>query len=209
MRDETVAADCRLLDSALNSTLARWLTEWNFAGAAQPRIVRDASPPEDLDARAKREQIVASTTGLKPTQAHIEATYGGEWEQAPAPAPAPPGAPPEDEDEDEDEGGDEEPPEGEEGEDVLAALAVLARARASDTISDAVTRLVMDEWEPQLAPVIEPLLQAAGEGLERGESLAAFRERLPNLFAVLDDAPLIETLGRMGFSAGALRPGRP
>ena len=82
VRDETVAADCRLLDDALNASVARWLTRWNFPNAAAPRIRRDSSPPEDLDARARREAVIASTTGLRPTQAHIERTYGGAWEGA-------------------------------------------------------------------------------------------------------------------------------
>ena len=82
VRDETVAADCRLLDDALGGTVARWLTQWNFPGAAAPRIRRDASPPEDLDARAKREAVIASTSGLRPTRTHIERTFGGEWEGA-------------------------------------------------------------------------------------------------------------------------------
>ena len=210
VRDETVAADCRLLDSALNATIARWLAAWNYPGAAVPRIRRDTSPPEDLDARASREEIISRTTGLKPTQAHVEEVYGGEWEQAPEPEPVapeargieespeargdrPPGAAPDP--------ADDEAPEGEDGEDVLAALAVLARARSRDTIGDAVTRLVMDEWEPLMAPVIEPLLLAAGEGLERGETLEQFRARLPDLLAAMDDAPMVETLRRMGFSA--------
>ncbi len=89
VRDETVAADCRLLDDALNGSIARWLTQWNFPGAATPRIRRDASPPEDLDARARREAVIASTSGLRPTRTHIERTYGGEWE---AGVPAAPGA---------------------------------------------------------------------------------------------------------------------
>ena len=84
VRDETVAADCRLLDSALNGTLARWLTGWNFPSAATPRIRRDSSPPEDLDARARREAVIAQTSGLRPTRAHIERTYGGGWEIAPS-----------------------------------------------------------------------------------------------------------------------------
>lgn len=83
VRDETVAADCRLLDGALNGTLTRWLTQWNFPGGAPPRIRRDASPPEDLDARAQREAAIARTCGLRPTRAHIERTYGGAWEGVP------------------------------------------------------------------------------------------------------------------------------
>ena len=82
VRDETVAADCRLLDGALNGTIALWLTRWNHPNAATPRIRRDTSPPEDLDARARREAVIAQTSGLRPTRAHIERTYGGDWEVA-------------------------------------------------------------------------------------------------------------------------------
>ena len=89
VRDETVAADCRLLEGALNGTLARWLTQWNFPGAAAPRIRRDVSPPEDLDARARREAVIARTAGLRPTRAHVERTYGGDWEGLPPPTDQP------------------------------------------------------------------------------------------------------------------------
>ena len=187
VRDETVASDCRLLDNALNATIARWLTVWNFPAAAIPRIRRDASPPEDLDARAKREQIVSNMTGLKPTQAHIEDVYGGDWEMASSPSPG--AMPP---DGDAPERGEEDPRE---------VLASFARRRARDTIGDAVQRLVADEWEPMMAPVIEPILAAAADALERGETLADFRARLPDLFAGMDDALFVETLQRMGFSA--------
>ena len=85
VRDETIASDARLLDSALNTTVARWLTEWNFPGAAMPAIRHDAEPAADLDARAKREQIISNTTGWRPTMAHIVDVYGGEWEK-PEPA---------------------------------------------------------------------------------------------------------------------------
>lgn len=194
VRDETVAADCRLLDNALNGTIARWLTVWNFQGAAFPRIRRDASPPEDLDARATREETIARTTGLRPTQAHVEATYGGEWEAAPKPAPPvmPDGTPP-------DEAPDDEAPD--EGTMLAAAMLTLARERRDDAIDDAVGRLVRDEWEPMMAPVIEPILAAAGEALERGDTLEDFRARLPDLFAAMNDERLVETLHRMGFSA--------
>ena len=87
VRDETVAADCRLLDGALNGTVARWLSAWNFPAAAPPRIRRDAAPPEDLDARARREAVIARTAALRPTRAHIERTYGGVWTEAPGSTP--------------------------------------------------------------------------------------------------------------------------
>ena len=65
VRDEVIASDCHLLDAALNMTIARWLTAWNFSGAAPLRIAHDASPPEDLDKRASREETIGST-GMTP-----------------------------------------------------------------------------------------------------------------------------------------------
>ena len=204
VRDETVAADCRLLDSALNGTIARWLTAWNFQGAAIPRIRRDTSPPEDLDARATREETIARTTGLRPTQAHIEEVYGGEWvapeargiQEAPRPAAiAPEGA------RNQVAPGQAEPPAPDDGTALAAALIALARERRDDTIDEAVGRVVHDEWEPMLAPVIEPIMAAAGDALERGDTLEQFRARLPDLFAAMDDERIVETLHRMGFSA--------
>ena len=183
VRDETVAADCRLLDNALNATISRWLAAWNFQGAAVPRITRDTSPAEDLDARATREETIARTTGLRPTKAHIEALYGGEWEPVPEPGnPA------------------ETPPAGDQA--MLAAtLIALARERPGDALGNAVERLALAEWEPMMAPIIEPILEAAGEALERGDTLEQFRARLPELLAAMDDGPIVATLHRMGFTA--------
>ena len=87
VRDETIASDVQLLDEVLNDTLAKWLTEWNFPGAAVPVIHHDAEPAEDLDKRAEREKTISETAGVRPTQKHVEDTYGGEWEEKPAAAP--------------------------------------------------------------------------------------------------------------------------
>ena len=91
--ERLVAADARRLNAALQHTVATWLTQWNHPGAAVPVLSRDLSPPEDLLARAQRDEIVARTTGLRPTQGAVEQTYGGEWEAAPG-APDPPEPPP-------------------------------------------------------------------------------------------------------------------
>lgn len=96
IRDETIAADTRLLDAALNTTIVRWLTTWNFPTAGFPRIRHDAEPPEDLDRRATREKTISETTGWRPTMEHVTDVYGGEWEEKPTPAP--PGGPPDDPD---------------------------------------------------------------------------------------------------------------
>ena len=93
VRDETVAADVRLLDSALNTTVVRWLTEWNFPDAALPMLRHDAEPADDLNARAERERIISQTTGWRPTMEHITDVYGGDWEERPSATPPGEGAP--------------------------------------------------------------------------------------------------------------------
>ena len=52
-----------------------------------------------------------------------------------------------------------------------------------------------------MEPVLEPILAEAAAALERGEDLADFRRHLTGLFSNMDDAMLVETLRRMGFSA--------
>lgn len=178
------ARSCRLLSESFTSTVAAWITRWNFPAAAVPRVIRNASPPEGLDARAKREEIVARTARLRPTQRHVEEVYGGEWEEAPDPPPMG-GVPGEPEDPDETLTGGE--------------------GRRRDSIDAAVEELLADQgWEPLTDPVIEPLLAAASSALARSEDSRKFRSELPGLFGRMNDATLVQTLRRMGFSAALL-----
>ncbi len=85
--ERLVTADARRCAAALRRSIATWLTTWNFPGAAVPRLTRDTAPPEDLEARARRDLLVAQASGRRPTSAYIEQVYGGEWEETPGPAP--------------------------------------------------------------------------------------------------------------------------
>lgn len=182
VRDEVIASDCRLLGESFTSTIATWLTHWNFPGAAVPRVIRDASPPEDLDQRAEREEKVARMSGLRPTEKHIQDVYGGEWEVAPEPAPVPP---------DREANGA--------GRIDLAGEDPESR----EAIALAVEELLAgDGWEPLMEPIVEPALAEASAALARGDSLEDFRDRsLPALFERMDDAELVRILHRMAFSA--------
>ena len=135
VRDETIAADADLLDEAISRTIATWLTEWNWPGAEVPVVRHDVDPPEDLDARAKRDEIVARTSGLRPTRKHVVDIYGGEWEETPAGHPV--------------------------GE---AGNASFARgvSQPMDAIAAAAEQIA-DEWKPLVEPVIQPILDAAAE----------------------------------------------
>ncbi len=92
VRDDIIKADADLICESWNTGPAVWLTQWNFPGAATPRVYRVTEEPEDLDARAKRDETL-SKIGFKRTLAYMQQTYGGDFEIAPAVVPAlPPGA---------------------------------------------------------------------------------------------------------------------
>ncbi len=180
VRDDIVAADSRRLNESLNRSLVRWLTDWNFPGAAYPKVVRDTAPPENLDARAAREEIIGRTTGLKPTRQHVEQVYGGEWEEA------------------------------SEANDSTRSLAdpdresvrfADADVREPDTVDGAVSALTGD-WAPLMEPLVEPALQQADEMSKQGKSLEEFRDRLGDLYRNMKEEKVGETLHRMSFSAG-------
>ncbi len=84
VRMDIVRADADLLSASFNSSVAAWLTEWNFPGAAVPGIWRVIDEPEDLKLRSDRDKNIFAM-GYRPTLAYVTDTYGGEWEDKPAP----------------------------------------------------------------------------------------------------------------------------
>ncbi len=177
--ERLVAADARRLSAALRQSVATWLTGWNHPGAAVPAPARNTAPPEDLEARARRDEIVARTAGLRPSLAYVEQTYGGGWEPAaePAPAPAPgddrrlasPTDPPRP---------DPPPP---------PATARNAggndpRALAAADPDDPVAKLVARTRET-LGPLIDAWADRIRDGIGDADTLAQARERLDNLLA--------------------------
>ncbi len=90
VRDDLVKADADLVCESFNRTIARWLTEWNFPGAALPRVYRKVAQDEDLNQRAERDSTVKSM-GFKPTLGYIQDNYGEGWvEDKPDTPPVPP-----------------------------------------------------------------------------------------------------------------------
>ncbi len=161
--DRLVAADARRLNAALRQSVAAWLAEWNHPGAAAPVLSRDLAPPEDLLARARRDEIVARTAGLRPTAADVRRVYGGEWESAPAarfaardgPFDPPPAS-------ERDAGGDQSAFAAD-GDDPVPALA----ARTRDA----------------LGPLIDQWAEGVRRGIADAGSLAEARARLDALLA--------------------------
>jgi phage gp29-like protein len=80
VRTDLTAADADLICSSFNLSVVKWLTEWNFNGAAVPRVYRDVQPAQDLKAQADRDKIIFDM-GYKPTKNYIVTTYDVEVEE--------------------------------------------------------------------------------------------------------------------------------
>ncbi len=86
-----------------------------------------------------------------------------------------------------------------------AGHAARAAAAAGDIVpsaadDDAITRaaqLAAEGWEPLMAPMIEPVLDAAREA----NGVEAFRARLAGLLPAMDSDPLTQSLHQQAFSA--------
>jgi phage gp29-like protein len=89
VRQDLVKADADLVCQSFNRTVARWLTEWNYPGAAVPLVWRKLEEPEDLTALAERYRKVFDI-GFRPTLEHVTDEFGGAWELVSAAPPATP-----------------------------------------------------------------------------------------------------------------------
>jgi phage gp29-like protein len=167
VRLDLVKADADLVCDSFNRGPARWLTDWNFPGAAYPKVWRDVEEPEDLNSRAERDAKLY-TMGFKPTLQEITTTYGGEWvETRPAP-PAEDGAP-----------APGTAPAFAEG-DAAAADATEAQLAQLQRTGDA----AVAAWVEQIRAVVD-----------EADSLEELRDRLLELHPKMDPARFAEAMG--------------
>lgn len=92
VRDDLVKADADLVCESWIMGPGRWLTEWNFPGAAVPRVWRRVDTP-DLASLASIDKSLFDI-GFKPTLNRIQTTYGEDYEEKAPPAPPPGPLPP-------------------------------------------------------------------------------------------------------------------
>ncbi|MFM2433231.1 MAG: hypothetical protein RLZZ511_4445 [Cyanobacteriota bacterium] len=72
---DVVKADADLIDASANNTWVKWLTDWNFPGAAYPRIGRKLEDEENLNDRATRDKSL-SEMGFRLTPEKVVEVYG-------------------------------------------------------------------------------------------------------------------------------------
>jgi phage gp29-like protein len=89
VQQQVVKTDADLVCESFNAGPAKWLTEWNFPGAKLPQVWRQMPTAGKLAAQADLDKKVVDIGVARPTLKHIQDTYPGEWEAAPAPAPSP------------------------------------------------------------------------------------------------------------------------
>ncbi len=79
VRRDLIKADADVCNESFNGGPAQWLTEWNFPGAAMPRVYRKLEPPEDLASKAEQ-YSKTGTLGYRPTIETVQEIFGGKWE---------------------------------------------------------------------------------------------------------------------------------
>ncbi|MXX62972.1 MAG: DUF935 family protein [Holophagales bacterium] len=93
VKKEVIGADAWVISESFTRTVATWLTEWNFPGAAVPRVNRVMEDPPDLEALAKRDKLIVEFTGRRLTEEYVKETYGVELGEETMPQMMPQGGP--------------------------------------------------------------------------------------------------------------------
>lgn len=101
---------------------------------------------------------------------------------------------------------------------ALVALAAQSNTQVPGTVPnepddvDALVAEMMDEWEPAMSGLVQPLLDATDTAIDDGESMDSFMSRLPALLGRMDASALSALLTKAGFvastaaQAGAAQP---
>jgi len=79
VRGDLTKADADEVCESFNNTVARWMTDWNYPGAAYPKVWRRTEEPID---QVNRSEALAnlSKLGYRPTLKQIQDEFGGEFE---------------------------------------------------------------------------------------------------------------------------------
>lgn len=90
VRDDLVEADADSVCDSFNNSVCRWLTEWNFPGAAVPRVRRETEDSEDLNRVADRIETLARAGWEPGEEEEIDRLFGGKWRRKMTTAPPAP-----------------------------------------------------------------------------------------------------------------------
>lgn len=202
-------SDAKRCSNSLTSQVVAPLALFNIPGVNPkrlPRLVIDVPEPEDLQLYADALPKLAGAgmrIGVKGLHRRLRIPMAEEGEEilhgtppavpepgpTPSPAPAPLPKPPKPPVPPKKVALTGQPP---------APPAPEPAPAPRDAFDDLVDEAVAD-WQPLLAPMVQPLLDAVSNALAKGETLEAFAARLPDLVGQLDGRPLAERLARASF----------
>jgi phage gp29-like protein len=185
VRSDITAADADLICSSFNRSVVKWLCEWNFPGAALPKVWREVEEPEDLKSRADRDKVIYDM-GYKPTLKYITETYDGEFE-----AITPPGPP----------AADSQAPDAKAAPDAAFAEADNS-AQQADSDPTPVSSMT-DQLAAGAGGAVKSMIEHIAGMVEKAESLEALSARLLDGYGGLDSADLTNVMA-LGFAAAEL-----
>lgn len=223
VREDIRDADVKQIGPSITAGLVRPMVMLNKSGVDPrrlPRFVLDTGEGEDLQAYAEHlpklaqaglrisvdwvhgklripkaepdEQVISGTVAppgelpAAPGAPAVPAQGAQPGQRPPAGKPARPAA--------------EEADDDKEGEQQAALAGRLPAPKQRDLVEQAAADLASD-WQPLLSPIVSPLLAELDKALAAGETLAAFRARLPSLVASMDAGPASEQLALSAFLA--------
>lgn len=70
-----IKGDADLISQSFNKSVVKWLTDWNYPGAAYPTVWRKTEAPGDLKIQVDRDRILFDM-GFIPSVNYIQETYG-------------------------------------------------------------------------------------------------------------------------------------
>jgi phage gp29-like protein len=153
VRYEVLKSDADLLCESFNAGPMRWLTEWNFPGAAAPKVWRKVENRKKTEAEQSSDKNLYGM-GLELSDEAIQNRYAGEWQRRAAAAPTEPGEKP-------------------------SAPAFAEGERPyTDTLAEQLDAMTMDAQSAMLDSVRDLMDQALAEGGD----MAAFAERLLSIY---------------------------
>ena len=172
VRQDVVKSDADLVCESLNTGPVLWLTEWNFPGAATPRVRRVIEEPEDLKAASERDKTIHDM-GFRPRLDYVCEKYGGGWEERR------PGKP-----------DDDFTPRKGDG------------AQFAEPTADAIEALIGDlARDGDLADAMDPIIGPIEKLAADSAGFEEFTEGLAGLLKDMDADKLAEVLARSQFAA--------
>lgn len=182
VRQDIVTSDADLLHASAASSWVRWLIDFNFPGAAYPKVWRDMEDAEDLQSRAERDEIL-HRMGWKLTDEAVSEVYGDDYERhEPEPGPQRDPVPP-------------TPA----TTDVAEAPVEAAERQPAPTAAD----LVADRLAVEAAEAHRDWLRRIEQMVAEAASMEDLRERLLNGFADLPPADITRVM-QAGFAVAEL-----